>query len=576
VSRTLTWTDNATADPRLGATVGLHARVAWVMVGGAFVWIVFAALVAPGLIHSGYNQTSFDAINAAFDFRHEHGVDFYLEKFGKLATLVLCGWLGFGGLVLAFDSRTFARRFVPPATPGTLGAIRCVVSLVLIYYVTAFDHLPTIARLPVEMRRSMGATDLFYQLPGFGAMVGSETALVVFTVLLTGLLVLSAAGLFTRVVVPLAAVGFLVFAGLNRSYTWYSHNGLAGLYVLAVLSFLPCGDGWSVDRWLRMRRGKSVPASNIATMRYGWARYVIWMAIAIPYVEAGASKLRNSGWDWWQGANLRAMMTADSLRPHTSTDNLTLALDTAPDWTFALFGLGGVSTELAMGLVLFSPRARRLLPIAMLGLHAGTFLCQGILFVDLVVLQSVFYDWRWLGRAIGRASNVIVAKEASSSSPWRLVQPVGAALLVVILAGVWIARLEWYPFSAWQMYSTPRTAQALRVVEYVKVFAIDESGAAWPAHLGRMMQFPRYWRVVSEGFEGAHKRATAEKFLVACGTYFNRAAPPGGRITQLRVENWRWDFVANPDDPRRGSSVGEIVVPVPDASDPVVAPLARK
>jgi hypothetical protein len=362
---------------------------------------------------------------------------------------------------------------------------------------------------------------------------------------------------------------------LNRSYTWYSHNGLAGLYVLAVLSFLPCGDGWSVDRWLRMRRGKPVPAANVATMRYGWARYVIWMAIAIPYVEAGASKLRNSGWDWWQGANLRAMMTADSLRPHASGDNLTLAMDTAPDWAFALLGLGGVGVELAMGLVLVSRRARLILPIAMLGLHLGTFLCQGILFVDLVVLQSVFYDWGPLRRAIGRGLDVIVPDEAlsaRSASAWRLLQPAGAALLVVILTGAWAARLEWYPFSAWQMYSTPRKGQAMRVVEHVKVYAIDESGATWPVHLGRIMQFPRYWRTISEGFEGGQKRATAEKFLVACGTHFNRTAPPGQRITQLRVENWRWNFVANPDDPQRGVPVGEILVGVPGVSVAIAVP----
>ena len=43
------------------------------------------------------------------------------------------------------------------------------------------------------------------------------------------------------------------------------------IYVLAVLSFTPCGDGWSLDRLRRIARGRSVPAAEHPAAVYGWA-----------------------------------------------------------------------------------------------------------------------------------------------------------------------------------------------------------------------------------------------------------------------------------------------------------------
>ena len=496
-----------------------HARAVLFILIGAVLWAIFAWGVAPAILRAGYEGTSIGPVNALFEFRHEHPFEHYRAKFSHLAAVALACWVALGALTLGFDSRAFATRFVPPATPGTIGMIRCLVCLLGIYYVTYWDDLPALANLPPEMRKPMGSLEFFYRIPVFAAMVGSETALRGFRAILVALFVFGAVGFQTRVVLPIASVLFLAFGGLVRSYQWYYHNGLIPWYILTALCFMPAGDGFSFDRLIRIRRGQPVPPRDAPTMRYGWARYVVWMCVALPYVEAGASKLRNTGLDWWHAANMRQMLSADSLKPNTERENLTLKLNTAPDWIFAGLGLAGVGGELLMGLVLFSATARWVMPAMMFTMHLGIRLLQGILFLDLMVLEAVFYDWRrarlWIARKLGRrraasdsAGGTAPREEWRGEDPaaygapvprWGVLRPAGIALLTVVLAAAWYERLEWFPLTGMQMYSQPRSAHAKQYIDHLKIYATDEAGNTWPADIKRMSGVARYWRVLDDG-----------------------------------------------------------------------------
>ena len=637
----------------------MRRRVIVVTLLGAALWSAFAWGLAPGILRSGYEGTSIAAINGLFEFKHAHPFDHYWTKFSNLAGLALVCWLGLGALTLLFDSRAFAKRFVPRATPGTIGIVRCMVSLLCIYYVTWWDDLPALAHLPSDMRRPMGSLEIFYKIPGFAALVASEDALRAYRAVLVALFVCSAVGFKTRIVMPIASVLYLAFGGLVRSYQWYYHNGLIPWYLLTAMCFMPAADGWSVDRLIDIWRGRAVPPSDKATIQYGWARYVIWMCVALPYVEAGASKLRNTGFDWWQAHNMRQMLSADSLKPNARGDNLTLMLDTAPDWIFAGLGLAGVGGELLMGLVLVSATARLIMPAMMFTMHVGIRLLQGILFLDLMILESVFYDWRklrqWAGRRIARRRGTIellvddrseqarrtvavlgrldlferlrftpspkaegsiaLARDTSrrgmaavrsvwralpalwlfapllpiaafiargarrraeravtasteqiASHSWPILRPAGMAMLAVVLFAAWYQRLEWFPFTGMQMYSQPRSAHAKQYIDHLKIYATDASGYTWPANFRKMSGVERYWRVIEDGFKTPQQRQTAERFITAAVDRYNRSVPTSKRVTQMRVEQWRWDYVANPGDENRGAPVAELVVEVPGES----------
>src|SRR5205085_12147433 len=96
----------------------------------------------------------------------------------------------------------------------------------------------------------------------------------------------------TRIVIPLCALASLVMQGILRENSFFWHQNLVPTYVLIVLSFTRCGDGWSLDRLLRIYRGQDVPDAAVAAARYGWARYACWIPISLTYASAGFSKLR--------------------------------------------------------------------------------------------------------------------------------------------------------------------------------------------------------------------------------------------------------------------------------------------
>src|SRR5688572_18510992 len=290
------------------------------------------------------------------------------------------------------SASAFRERFVGNATPGALGAVRIIVcSTALI--VTLWEQLPSAALIPTSLRGRMGLLELFYELPiGFRGFVSSATCLHALKWGTIAALFLGAVGLATRWTVPLAAFGCFVAGGIIRQYAWFFHTGLIPLYLLVTLSFTPCGDGWSIDAWRRRKRGKA-PDPDLATPTYGWARYACWVVLATPYVLAGLSKLRAGPPIWWSTLNFKKILFGSNLKPMHFDFDGGLAILAWPDWVWWLLGFTAVATELGYGVVLFSRRARRVIPIGMALLHIGILFFQNILFFDLILLQLIFLDF---------------------------------------------------------------------------------------------------------------------------------------------------------------------------------------
>ena len=267
-----------------------------ILVIGIAAWTAVAQLVIPAIIEQAYRGESLNVFNSVISGRHIYPVEFYLRHWQVYYWLVVVVLVASWALYRQKGSiEGFFQRVVEESTPGTLGATRSFVAFILLFS-TLWEDTPSIAFLPLEMRRPMGVLQWLYSLPiGFEGLHSSYTALVAFKYLTVGLLILSAIGLWTRLVVPCGAVCYLVYVGLIREYSWFYHTGLIPLYLLLALSFMPCADGWSVDRILRVARGQRVPDVNKAYPIYGWSRYICWVLLALPYVAAGLSKFRFGG-----------------------------------------------------------------------------------------------------------------------------------------------------------------------------------------------------------------------------------------------------------------------------------------
>ena len=223
----------------------------------------------------------------------------------------------------------------------------------------------------------------------------------VFENVLIVLLFMGAIGLWTRWVLPVALVGYLMMGGILRGYSWFYHTGLIPMWAMLVLCFTPCGHGWSVDRLLRIWRGQPVQPADREAPIYGWARFAVWTAVAIPYLAAGLSKLRLGGFMWWEADNMKRFMLTDNLAPMQWNWDGALALLNGPEFIFAALGLVGLLAELLFVSVLFSKTARRILPLGLIGLHSGIFFVQNILFFDLILMQAVFFDFRAIRKKLG-------------------------------------------------------------------------------------------------------------------------------------------------------------------------------
>jgi predicted DCC family thiol-disulfide oxidoreductase YuxK len=378
-----------------------HIRLLLAIIGVSLVWVLFAKLVVPPFIEAAYRGDSWPLLNRMILGQAHNPVEYYLRKWDRLIVTTVTSALAFYVIALVISRPAVAKRIVGEATPGTLGAIRMWTCAILLF-TTLWEDVGSIAWLPLELRHARGMLRFLYLLPlGFDTLLTSETSLRAFQLLTEALLFLGAIGWRTRVVLPAATFCHFVLLGFLIDYSFFWHQNLVPLYVMLVLCLTPSGDGWSVDRLLKISRGQSVPDAERASSAYGWARYACWAMIALPYVANGLSKLVDGGLLWWDPTSMRAHIYGDTLNPREWNWALGLLLVRAPDVLVAPIGIFAMFSETLFGLVLVSRTARRVFPPAAMMMHIGIFLLQRILFLDLILLQLVFFNFTPIRKAIG-------------------------------------------------------------------------------------------------------------------------------------------------------------------------------
>src|SRR5215471_10006957 len=366
-------------------------------------WIGFAKLAVPPMIESAYRGESFRFLNETIKEQAQYPVEHYLEKWDRNAARVLVAGLAFWIVTFLITSRAFFRKFVGEATPGTLGAIRMWTCAILLI-ITVWDDLGSLALLPPEYRMDMGLMRVFHEGPFggvFNAFLTNETAMRLFQRVTELVLILGVIGWQTRIIIPLATLLAFVFNGILREYSGFWHQGLIPIYVMAVLCFTPCGDGCSLDRLRKLYRGEAVPDSATTSTVYGWGRYICWSVIALAYSAAGLSKLRTSGLEWMSASSFRGMLYEQTLYPRGSNFSLALHLVSAPDIVFVLLAIAAICGEVFFVAVLFSRRARLILPATIFMMHVGIILLQNIVFFDFMLILLIYYDFSVVTKKFG-------------------------------------------------------------------------------------------------------------------------------------------------------------------------------
>ena len=363
--------------------------------------LIVAKVVVPWFIEQAYEGRSLDFLNALIRGQASHPVAFYLNAWAEAVGPFMWAYLIWGLLaVVAFDVMhwpTFLERFVGDVRPSALGAVRMLICGLLFLNLWPED-IPSSVLVPQQLRESSGVLQLFYFLPFFTEFVESEGALRIAQWLTLGLLLCGAIGWKTRIALPLAAIGWLILGGVIRQSIWVFHQGMAPWYVLVALVFLPCGDGLSIDRLIKVAKGEGA-GSPPSTSLYGLGRFACWSIVALVYTDAGLSKLLHGGPLWWSPPQIQSILYEDTLNLTDYGWAFSLML---PQWDilFSALGLAAFLGELFYGLAVFFRWARLVFPPLMLLMHVGIFFFQTILFLDLMLIQLIFVDWSWVRRVL--------------------------------------------------------------------------------------------------------------------------------------------------------------------------------
>ncbi len=475
--------------------------------------------------------------------------------------------LGLGLILWIATSPGFAKRFVGEATADELGLIRIVCCVDLLITALWLEDVPTTPLLPDSIRDPMGMMQYLNTIPWFQAFSNSQAWLQGFEILTGSCLLLGMLGLWTRFTIPLSALTFCLLGGITRQYFYLYHQGLIVVYLLAALSFMPCADGLSVDRWLAKKQGKPVVDTERPTSVYGWSRYTCWVIFVMSYLASGGSKLAVVGLSWLDPTNLRGMMYSCTLQ-RCNNYEWDVALRVGPhlpDFVFTLFGVAGTFAELAFVLVLFFPLARRIMPLFMVSLHLGIWTLQTILFIDFIVLQLMFLDLGWAKRVLARwglflnASRPAIANTANTLvRPLRpFLYPILLSVFTILMSVCWFYTIYFYPLTGLHLFAYRDVSGVVNYERLYAQYVSGETARIFPEDIIHAQAIASYKQVTQQCFsKDTKKLGVCDEYLAALANAYNsKPSHSGNEIEKIEVQRKSWDFKAHPLDPNYGDTV---------------------
>lgn len=196
--------------------------------------------------------------------------------------------------------------------------------------------------------------------------------------------VLAAAGLWTRVALPLAWAAALPLVAMTSSLGKVVHNDVLLLLCLVPLLPAPAGAAWSLDA---RRRARPDPGPA-----FGWPVRTAMVVVAGAYFLSGLAKLLHAGPGWVTSGNLRWVLYASSDQQPVPNP---YALFVADRPVLAhLLAAATLAVELGFPLVLWRPRLAWLFLPAAVALHAGIWLAMRLDYSAMAATALlVVVDW---------------------------------------------------------------------------------------------------------------------------------------------------------------------------------------
>ena len=280
------------------------------------------------------------------------------------------------------ESRTLKR--IVPTDADALAVIRAAFCVFVLLQMLLTDFA-AFGRLPTTIMRPTGAMQLL-SWPIYDAVI-TPRGMVILKAMLGVSLLAASLGLFTSVTTKFAALLFIFYEGLVRSFGLFNHDEMIGVYILVVLAFTPCGDSFSFDR----RLGRATPRRP--GIAYGYPILLMRILVGWSYFSSALIKLRMTGVRYFSPDNLPVVSIWHSL------DNLHESQHKLAFWLPSIRGITGAIVivallwELLFPLAIFSKLARRILLPFGIVFHLLTIPFMNISFPYHMAAYVVFIDW---------------------------------------------------------------------------------------------------------------------------------------------------------------------------------------
>lgn len=194
------------------------------------------------------------------------------------------------------------------------------------------------------------------------------------------LAILFVAGWQTRIITPLF---FIFYTAINAQNTPISDGGNYFIRIMLIyLIFADLSKRWSVDSWLRQRKGKKKREFEVVTVLHNIALCLVVAQLCLVYLEAGLYKVQGDLWQNGTAMYYPVSSEAYGIFPWLS------GLITANSWIVSLITYVTVVAQIAFPFMLFHKISRRIALVMILGMHIGIAVVMGLPFFSGIMASA--------------------------------------------------------------------------------------------------------------------------------------------------------------------------------------------
>jgi len=169
---------------------------------------------------------------------------------------------------------------------------------------------------------------------------------------------------------------------------------------------------------------------------------------------------------------------------------------------------------------------------------------------------------------------VLPLRQAENPTRRYVIASALAFIIPLMMLASWMRRTEFYPLTSFQMFTLYHDSfDDSGNVFYYRVYANYADGTRAIAYPEKMVPGvgSRYWGMIPGAFKTDPKlyqdRKSLGDWLANVGRQFNlKLSDEEPRVEEFIVQEHRWDFVNDRNDPTHGKVVRYFVVPCDDAS----------